>query len=107
MATMLDSQRDLYRRTQADELDDPSDEIGFDRQFFGATLLERIRSGGVTSLKIPVNLIGLWIFKMIALQPRRKGAPVAASGQFLPSRSRLDATGSDRSLVKRYIRPLN
>jgi hypothetical protein len=55
----------------------------------------------------PVTAIGLWIFKMIALQPRREGAPVAASGQFLPSRSRLDATGSDRSLVKRYIRPLN
>lgn len=31
MATMLDSQRDLYRRIQAYELDDPSHELGFVR----------------------------------------------------------------------------
>ncbi len=32
MATMLDSQRELYRRIQAYELDDPSHELGFVRQ---------------------------------------------------------------------------
>jgi len=39
MAPVLDSQRDLYRRIQAYELDDPSHEIGIDRQFCGTTLL--------------------------------------------------------------------
>lgn len=35
MATMLDSQRDLYRRIQAYELDDPSHETGFYRHLMG------------------------------------------------------------------------
>jgi len=64
-----------------------------------------IRSGGGTSTKILVTTMGLWIFKMIALQPRRGSFGYEwATSAF---RGPLDATGRVRSLVKRHIHPQN